>query len=91
MEWAPYQGAWRIKHPCHFFCCPCDADGSGPVFETAVNEYYHTHDPLGYIGMDPTATVAAHNMHVPPSMFGFPQPPPQHCAQVVYVCIDVCT
>ena len=58
---------------------------AGPMFESAVNEYYHTHDPLGYIGMDPNATVAAHNIHVPPTMFNFPQPPPQHCAQVSHL------
>lgn len=69
---------------------PSSSDAAGPQFESAVNDYYRTHDPLGYIGMDPTAAVAAHSMHVPPSMFGFPQPPPQHSVQVSDVTI-VCS
>lgn len=51
----------------------------GPMFDG--NEYYHTHDHLGYIGADPNATVAAHNCYVPPAMFSMPMPPPQHFQQ----------
>ncbi len=56
--------------------------GGGPYFEPRANEYYQTHDHLGYIGADRNATVAAHNVYVPPSMFNLPQPPPQHYQQV---------
>ena len=48
-----------------------------PFFDP-VNEYYRTHDHLGYIGADPNATVTAHNMFFPPSMFNLPPPPPHH-------------
>ena len=60
----------------YFFNCDFDSVG-GPFFEPA-NDYYHTHDPLGYIGTDRNTTVAAHSMYVPPSMFNVPQPPAQH-------------
>jgi len=45
-------------------------------------DYYRTHDPLNFIGGDQSATVAAHSMYVPPSMFNLPQPPSQHYQQV---------
>ncbi len=45
-------------------------------------DYYRTHDPLNFIGSDHSATVAAHSMYVPPSIFNLPQPPPQHYQQV---------
>lgn len=62
------------------------AVGLGPFFENAGSEYYHTHDHLGYIGADPTATITAHNMYVPPAVFDFPRPPPQHYPQVCVWC-----
>ena len=67
------------------YVCYTDG-GGGPVFETAVNEYYHTHDPMSYIGITHNATVAGHSIHVPPAMFDLPPPPPQHCAQVCRNC-----
>ena len=46
------------------------------------DEYYRTHDSLGYIGADRNATVAAASVYMPPSMFNFPQPSPQNYGQV---------
>lgn len=47
-----------------------------------IDDYHRTHDPLGYIGTDPSAIVAAHSTYVPPSMFALHMPPPQHYNQV---------
>ena len=47
-----------------------------------MDDYHLSHDPLGLIGGDRNATVAAHSMYVPPSLFNFPMPPPQHYNQV---------
>ena len=44
-------------------------------FMDPVGEYYRTHDPLSFIGTDHSATVVAHSMYVPPSIFNLPQPP----------------
>lgn len=46
------------------------------------DEYYRTHDALGYIGADRNATVAAASVYMPSSMFNFPQPSPQNYGQV---------
>ena len=46
------------------------------------DDYHLSHDHLGFIGGDRNATVAAHSMYVPPSMFNLPMPPPQHYNQV---------
>ena len=55
------------------------------------DDYFRSHDHLGYIGGDRNATVAAASMYVPQSMFGLPMPPPQHYAQVcLSVCLYVC-
>ena len=49
-----------------------------PIVPGFFDDYHLSHDPLGFIGADRNATVAAHSMYVPPSMFNVPMPPPQH-------------
>ena len=53
-----------------------------PLVPSFFEDYHLSHDPLGFIGADRNATVAAHSMCVPPSMFNIPLPPPQHYNQV---------
>lgn len=62
-----------------------------PLVPSFFEDYHLSHDPLGFIGADRNATVAAHSMCVPPSMFNIPMPPPQHYNQVTTynTCIQV--
>ena len=47
-----------------------------------IDDYHATHDPLSYIGTERNSIMAAHSTYVPPSLFNFPMPPPQHYHQV---------
>ena len=47
-----------------------------------AEDYYRSHDQLGYIGADRNATVAAASIHLPQSLFVPPAPPPQSYYQV---------
>ena len=74
-----------IRHSIHSLLLPLPPSSPslppirpGPFYD----DYYRTHDHLGYIGADRNATVAAHSMYVPPSMFNLPMPPPHHYVQV---------
>ena len=43
-------------------------------------EWFQSHDPMGFIGVDRNANTAAANMHIPLSMFVQPQAPPYYAA-----------
>ena len=43
-------------------------------------EWFQSHDPMGFIGVDRNANTAAANMHIPLSMFVQPQGPPSYYA-----------
>ncbi|CAI8044417.1 Regulator of nonsense transcripts 1 [Geodia barretti] len=47
-------------------------------FPMMQDDYYRSHDHLGYIGGSRHAAAAAHSMFVPPAMFNMPLPPQQH-------------
>ena len=49
------------------------------------DEYYRSHDHMGYIGPDRNATIAAASMHLPQSLFMPPLPPPQHLCHVSHI------
>jgi regulator of nonsense transcripts 1 len=42
------------------------------------DDYYRTHDHMGYIGVDRNAVLAGATMHLPHSLFIPPPPTPQH-------------
>lgn len=42
------------------------------------NDYFRSHDHLGYIGGNRRAAAAAHAMYIPPAMFSMPIPPSHH-------------
>ena len=41
-------------------------------------DYYRSHDHLGYIGGSRHSVAAAQGMYIPPAMFNMPLPPPHH-------------
>ena len=53
------------------------------------DDYYRSHDHMGYIGADRNATIAAASMHVPQGMFLPPIPPPQHCFPVSLTLVTI--
>ena len=60
------------------------------VFRSDLREeWFQSHDPMGFIGVDRNANTAAANMHIPLSMFVQPQAPPYYAVSV-YVCVCVC-
>ena len=45
-------------------------------------EWFQSHDPMGFIGVDRNANTAAANMHIPVSMFVQPQAPPYYAVSI---------
>ncbi|XP_065837175.1 regulator of nonsense transcripts 1-like [Oscarella lobularis] len=58
-----------------------DSSTASHVDPAARETYYHTHDPMGYIGMDRSAAAAAAELNVPVGMFV--TPPAQAADQFV--------
>ena len=46
-------------------------------------EWFQSHDPMGFIGVDRNANTAAANMHIPLSMFVQPQAPPYYAVSIL--------
>ena len=59
------------------------------IFSDLREEWFQSHDPMGFIGVDRNANTAAANMHIPLSMFVQPQAPPYYAVSVC-VCVCVC-
>lgn len=47
------------------------------------DDYYRSHDHMGYIGADRNSAIAAASIHLPHSIFIPPVPPPQHFNQMI--------
>ena len=52
-------------------------------------EWFQSHDPMGFIGVDRNANTAAANMHIPLSMFVQPQAPPYYAVSILMNCTTV--